>query len=200
VGLGDAGFFAFRTWPANFSFSLQVVSASAMLRTSAPPAPGLMLQMPSFRGSPGVKLVVQLLLARGKILEGALEPVQKREHFIGSQMAAHNLCTSKLNETRPVRECVCECKSRVRNHANQHGAFSFCGKPKRYEPNPLVGRASPRARSPDANDGSRGRSPTTKLKTLVPPRTPASFIAATISNISPSVCRKPPCLVVGSSF
>ena len=43
-----------------------------------------------FRGGPGLEIMVQPLLARGKVLDRALERVQQREHFIDAQIPIHS--------------------------------------------------------------------------------------------------------------
>ena len=43
-----------------------------------------------FGADAGAEFAGEFFLPGGKILEGAFEPVQKREHFIGSQMPIHS--------------------------------------------------------------------------------------------------------------
>ena len=107
VGLGDAGFALFKPGPAIFLFRFQadfrVGDAFGQPRRLLL---GCRFKRLRFRGGPGMELAVQLLLPRGKIMEGAFQRVQQREHFVDAQVT-HNLCSSKAKrKPSGARACL----------------------------------------------------------------------------------------------
>ena len=95
VGAGDAGLAVVEIELA-LDFSrlkrgvFRVNAAGQFLR----PFDGGLVRQPGGGGGLGAELAVQLLLARGKIPDGAFQRVQQREHFFDARIT-HNFCSAK---------------------------------------------------------------------------------------------------------
>ena len=114
MGAGDAGLAIVEIVlePDFLGFKRGVFPVNAVGQLFCPFDGGLVRQ-PGGGGGLGAALAVQPFLARGTILDGALQRVQQRKHFLDAQVT-HNFCSSKINENRPVRERVCKREFRLR--------------------------------------------------------------------------------------